>query len=199
MFCALNLPCATLRYGQQVSAVDYSMPTQVKVTTTERAVFIARYVISTLPLGVMQRNTVAWTPALPADKLKAMYMLNMGSLDRITLVFDKNWWDPKKVACWVNRLTSDNGNNLFTEFYSLTNILNRPVLVAFNAGDLAPAVRYFIVIGAVLFLSHTGYCPIIHIASYACILKSCTAFQSLPLRLFPKLIFLTHTYAFVIN
>jgi monoamine oxidase len=111
------------------------------VTTIRGDVFTASYVISTLPLGVMQRNTVKWTPALDAAKVQAMYMLNFGTLDRITLVFNTNWWDSKKEDCWVNRLTADNEKNLFTEFYSLTNILNRNALVAFVAGDLAAPVR----------------------------------------------------------
>ena len=127
--------------GQQVSSVNSTSPTQVKVTITGGAVYNASYVISTLPLGVMQKNTVTWTPPLSADKVKAMYMLNMGCLDRITLVFEKNWWDPKNEDCWVDRLTSNNDNNMFTEFYSLTQILRRNVLIAFVAGDKAPTVR----------------------------------------------------------
>ena len=49
--------------------MDYSSPTQVKVTTLSGNTYIASFVISTLPLGVMQKNVVAWNPALPPAKV----------------------------------------------------------------------------------------------------------------------------------
>ena len=79
-----------------------------------------------------------------------MYMMNMGLLNRITLVFASNWWDTgarngkKNTACWIDRLTSDNTNMPWCEFYSLTSmtgVLNRPVLIAFNSGNVAATVR----------------------------------------------------------
>ena len=62
--------------------MDYSSPTQVKVKALSGNTYIASYVISTLPLGVMQKNVVAWTPSLPAAKVRStcMRMLHMGSL-----------------------------------------------------------------------------------------------------------------------
>lgn len=92
----------------------------------------------------MQKNTVKWTPGLPAAQVQAMYMLNMGCLDRITLIFETNWWDNGRsedydanTACWIDRLSKDNTNTPFTEFYSLTGILKKPVLIAFNTGNSA--------------------------------------------------------------
>ena len=95
-YAALHMYLFLSRYGQVVVAVDYSSPTSVKVTTQSGITYSAPYVISTMPLGVMQvkhvewlcwlhrqgqhislgfsfviamqRNTIQWTPALPADK-----------------------------------------------------------------------------------------------------------------------------------
>ena len=76
-----------------------------------------------------------------------MYMMSMGLLNSVTLVFVSNWWDTgarngkMDTACWIDRLTSDNTNTPWFEFYSLTGILNRPMLIAFNSGNVAAAVR----------------------------------------------------------
>ena len=79
-----------------------------------------------------------------------MYMMNMGLLNRIALVFASNWWDTgahngkKNTACWIDRLTSDNTNTPWCEFYSLTSmtgVMNKPVLIAFNSGNVAATVR----------------------------------------------------------
>ena len=67
-FANQRLQCPLFSYGQKVTSVDYSSPTKVKVKALSGNTYIASYVISTLPLGVMQKNVVAWTPSLPADK-----------------------------------------------------------------------------------------------------------------------------------
>ena len=80
-------------------------------------------------------------------QVQALYMMSMGLINRITLVFASNWWDTgarngkMDTACWIDRLTSDNTNTPWFEFYSLTGILNRPMLIAFNSGNVAAAVR----------------------------------------------------------
>ena len=83
----------------------------------------------------------------PLPQVQAMYMMSMGLLNSVTLVFASNWWDTgarngkMDTACWIDRLTSDNTNTPWFEFYSLTGILNRPMLIAFNSGNVAAAVR----------------------------------------------------------
>ena len=81
-FANQRLQCPLFSYGQKVTSVDYSSPTKVKVKALSGNTYIASYVISTLPLGVMQKNVVAWTPSLPAAKVHArsMHALRMGSV-----------------------------------------------------------------------------------------------------------------------
>ena len=61
-----------IAYGQQVSAVDSSNPNQITVKTLGGGTYTAAYLISTLPLGVMQQNNIVWTPGLPSNKIQAM-------------------------------------------------------------------------------------------------------------------------------
>ena len=50
-------------------------------------------VIVTVPLGVLKRGTVQFTPALPTAKRKAIQRLGMGVLDKVYLKFDRPFWE----------------------------------------------------------------------------------------------------------
>jgi monoamine oxidase len=126
-------------YNAKVTSIDYSGSSgQVKVTTATGAQYLARWVICTLPLGVMQSKKVAFTPPLPSSTTTALYQLNMGALERVLMVFDTVWYDPKNdlLPGWLNPPIAPPGS-LWNEWYSLSGTLGRPVLIAWNSGNTA--------------------------------------------------------------
>ncbi len=68
----------------------------VAVESHADEVFTARRAIVTLPLGVLQRGSVMFDPPLPDSKRAAIQGLNAGVLNKIVLVFEREFW-PKKT------------------------------------------------------------------------------------------------------
>lgn len=56
---------AQIKYKHVVKIIDYSS-TNVKITTADGQIFLAKKVISSLPLGVLKTGDVKFIPNLPA-------------------------------------------------------------------------------------------------------------------------------------
>ena len=78
-----------------------------------------------MPLGVLKSNSVKFIPDLPKSKKKAIKNMFSGSHEKIFLLFDKVFWDPKVYAfqysdsknrglCtqWFNILLPTNGKKI---------------------------------------------------------------------------------------
>jgi monoamine oxidase len=124
-----------IRLEHCVQTVEYKK-TGVRVQCQD-ATFEADYAIVTVPLGVLKAGAIAFSPALPDDKQKAIHRLGMGGLNKVVLRFPKVFWEksaevigyiPKKKGEWV-------------EFFNLHPIIGKPILVGFNAGSYAQTLE----------------------------------------------------------
>ncbi|WP_020559530.1 flavin monoamine oxidase family protein [Thiofilum flexile] len=120
----------TIKTGQVVKQVAYS-PQGVSVTT-QNAQYSADYVLVTLPLGVLKRNSVQFNPPLPTNKQQAIARLGMGVLDKVFFRFDKVFW-PKDID-WHEYLSLRAGR--WVEWVSFAK-LGVPILLGFNAAERA--------------------------------------------------------------
>jgi monoamine oxidase len=79
---------------QRVSNIDYSGD-KVKLTYLGAAPFTieADYVIVTVPLGVLKKNSIEFSPALPAAKLTAIDKIGMNCVNKFLLTWDIAFWD----------------------------------------------------------------------------------------------------------
>lgn len=121
-----------VRLSSPVERVEWT-PDAVRVSVANHT-FEARAAIVTLPLALLQRNAVAFEPALPAAKRSAIDALGAGVNGKILLRFDERWWP-------------DDLTFLFTTHESQLwwrpgrcRDGEAPVLTAFFGG---PAVEYF--------------------------------------------------------
>ena len=91
--------------------------------------------IVTLPLGVLKKHSVTFTPALPNDKREAMDRLGIGTLDKLFLLYDQPFWDKNitSTATPENRLAQGH----FNEWLNLYKYLGVPIIMAFNGGTPA--------------------------------------------------------------
>jgi polyamine oxidase len=80
-----------IRLDCVVRRIEYGR-SNVVVETRAGEVFAARRAIVTLPLGVLQAGSVAFDPPLPDRKLEAIRGLRAGVLNRVALVFEKEFW-----------------------------------------------------------------------------------------------------------
>jgi monoamine oxidase len=76
--------------SMQVRCINWQ-PGQVKVTTATDRVFLAKSVVLTLPLGVLQARRVALLPE-PLEILKAADSLAMGPAARVVYQFESSFW-----------------------------------------------------------------------------------------------------------
>jgi monoamine oxidase len=119
-----------VRYGQAVREVRYGDDT-VTVETANGERHTANYVIVTVPLGVLKRDTIRFTPPLPDFKREAVDKLGMGLLNKVVLRFDKVFWD--KEAHFLVYASENRGE--WASWMSLLPVFGEPILLAFNSGD----------------------------------------------------------------
>lgn len=123
-----------IRLGQDVRLIKNGRR-GVSITTSTGAVFSAKSVCCTAPLGVLQNNSIRFEPALPAAKMIAIKGLGMGLLDKIILQFPSVFWDQKQL------IRNDSTNQgLWAEWYNLMPVIGRPVLMGFNAASTAKQI-----------------------------------------------------------
>ncbi|GAA5963758.1 hypothetical protein JCM3765_006841 [Sporobolomyces pararoseus] len=64
----------------------------VKVTTRSDKTYRAKYVISTIPLSVLQKKPPTFSPPLSQSFLAAVERTLVGNLEKIVLSYSKPWW-----------------------------------------------------------------------------------------------------------
>jgi monoamine oxidase len=102
-----------LRLGVDVAEVACS-PDGVRVRRGDGTTEEGSHVVVTVPLGVLKRDALRFSPALPADRLAAIERLGFGRYEKVALRFDEPFWrtaglphamifprDPEAHAVWV--------------------------------------------------------------------------------------------------
>lgn len=80
-----------VQLNRRVTNIDYSA-TMVKVTHNG-TVSEADYVIVSVPLGVLKKNSIAFTPVLPTVKQNAIQKVGMNCVNKFLLTWDTAFWD----------------------------------------------------------------------------------------------------------
>jgi monoamine oxidase len=124
-----DLDIRTKHLVQQIAYDD----TGVKVMT-DRGVFSGSQVIVTVPLGVLKRGSIKFSPALPEEKLAAIERLGMGALNRLVLKFPQQFWPSQP-----HTMAYINGNipNRYVEFYNWQKYVQQPILAAIFSGNFS--------------------------------------------------------------
>jgi hypothetical protein len=124
-----------------VIAVNYTK--QPIVISTNKGDFKTKYVVSTLPIGVLRNNIVEFFPPLDADKKKAINNLVMATMDKVYLIFNDTkvpFWSTDKD--WIGRISYDveedgTHGTAWKSFLNLHKYTGKPILLAFNTADSA--------------------------------------------------------------
>jgi lysine-specific histone demethylase 1 len=84
--------CA-LQTASQVARIVLDSPQGgVRVDLANGRSLAAAFVVCTLPLGVLKGQAVAFSPPLPARKQAAVRRLGVGLLDKVVLVYSRQFW-----------------------------------------------------------------------------------------------------------
>jgi len=81
----------TIQLNQRVNKVDYS-GSKVQVSHNG-STSSADYVIVTVPLGVLKKNSIQFSPALPGAKQTAIQKIGMNCVNKFLLTWDTAFWD----------------------------------------------------------------------------------------------------------
>lgn len=123
-----------IRFGRVLSKVEFTENgVELSDQKGQSATFDAALI--TVPLGVLKKGNIAFSPPLPDRKLEAIASLGMGTLDKVYLQYDQVFWDPNTT--WI--ITPENGlpEGQFNQWLNLYPYIGEPVIVAFNGAQPA--------------------------------------------------------------
>lgn len=121
-------PAQPVRLGEIVRRIE-ARADGVRVET-DRGVYEAGRAIVTLPLGVLKKGSVTFSPPLPADKQGAIDRLAMGALNKIGLVFPHAFWPAEPH--FLGYMSEARGE--IPVILNLHHFTGRPALIAFLTG-----------------------------------------------------------------
>jgi len=126
-----------------ISTINTMSQSYVTVTTADGKQHLADRVISTLPLGVLKRDVVKFSPAISDHKCVSMARVGYGSMNKIYVQFEEAFWEPEgevqpHVVIWMNdagtgRLTIGVNHNVLVPHSNILCIL--------ATGEAGPAVE----------------------------------------------------------
>lgn len=124
-----------IRLEHIVEHIEYGEEVEV---TTDQGVFTADYAIVTLPLGVLKRGSITFSPELPENKQTAIERMGMGLMNKLFLRFPEVFWDSDyEIFDYI----SEDGH--WQTWYDFSNVVDEPVLLGFNAGRIGREVEAF--------------------------------------------------------
>jgi monoamine oxidase len=131
-FLARGLEIQTNRVVQAIAYDDD------KVTiTTNQGTFTGQCAIITLPLGVLKKGSVSFSPPLPQAMSRAIATVGMGTVNKVVLLFQNAFWDPEvQYFGFTSPVKGKYPYFLNTRTFSSTN-----ALIAFGLGNYAIAME----------------------------------------------------------
>ena len=124
-----------IRCNQKVNQIGWNT-SGVRVTTSQ-GTFEADRVVVTLPLGVLKRKGVIFSPGLPSAKAAAIAGLGMGVLDKTYFKFSTPFWQTQSENVGFIGNVGKRSSREIPEFYTLDQALGSPILFGLTAGSQA--------------------------------------------------------------
>jgi monoamine oxidase len=121
--------------GAVVEKVEHGRPGVRVFVRGEGAPRLADACVVAVPLGLLQAGSVAFLPALPEAKRRAIAGLRMGVLDKCLLRYPKRFWDDAELVGYVAAT-----RGAWAEWYDLERVTGAPLILGFNAGAYAEAL-----------------------------------------------------------
>ena len=105
---------------------------------TASATLVADAVVVAVPVALLQAGSPAIS-GMPTSVRAALRSLSTGSLEKVVLRYDEQWWGSEQVIGVVGggvqgAPAGSLGALRWTEYYSLTDLLGFPALVGFSGG-----------------------------------------------------------------
>lgn len=118
-----------IRLNTTVTSIDYSDNTILIGTNNGK--YTADQILVTVPLGVLKKGAIQFTPSLPAQTQEAIHKLQMGAVNKFLLVWDKAFWDEN--VQYMGYTPAERGK--FNYFLNMKNFAKANALMTFAFGD----------------------------------------------------------------
>ncbi|XP_052388842.1 lysine-specific histone demethylase 2 [Carassius gibelio] len=131
-----------IRLNTAVQHVDYSGE-GVTVTSSCGSCWSAQKVLVTVPLALLQKNVIRFSPPLPDRKLKAIHSLGAGVIEKVALQFPTRFWDGKiQGADYFGHIPPcPEKRGLFSVFYDMRPQGEECVLMTVVTGEALSLLR----------------------------------------------------------
>ena len=83
--------------GIDIRVTTNESTNDIKTYLSKRLKIHAKYVILTVPLGVLQKERITFHPTLPSKKLDSIRSMKMGNYAKVYLRFPYNFWGDKET------------------------------------------------------------------------------------------------------
>jgi len=100
-------------------------------------IYTADKVVVALPLGMLKNQNIVFDPVLPAEKLSAIDSLGIGTMNKVFLKFDQQFWNEEG---YFFEYLKENHSKII-EFFSPTPTGANNVIVAVLAGQQARSIE----------------------------------------------------------
>ena len=122
-----------IRMGDAATAVIQD--DQRVVVQTVGAEHVGTHAIVTVPLGVLKAGSISFTPELSEVRRNAISELRMGTLEKIVMTFESEWWQQRTFGSIG--LASDDPLDI-DYILDYSRMANRPMLIGFCVGSALP-------------------------------------------------------------
>jgi monoamine oxidase len=129
---------ANLKFDFQSEVQSITMMDEGVMVKSQERIYFADYAIVTVPLGILKQGLIAFEPALPEDKQRAIARLGFGCLAKVFLTFKETFWHRETYAFG---LVSDQQNQSPTTIINMWSTHAKPMLCILVGGALAEAVE----------------------------------------------------------
>lgn len=120
-----------VRLNTKVKGIDYS-DDKISIVTDQGS-YQADRVLVTVPLGVLKKGVINFTPPLPDPTQNAIDQLEMGTVNKFLLVWDEAFWD--EGVQYVGYTPEEKGK--FNYFLNVKKFADAYALMTFSYGDYA--------------------------------------------------------------
>ncbi|CAL8467292.1 g6829 [Coccomyxa elongata] len=125
-----------IRLGATVTEVAHDED-GVTVTTADGSNFTASYVIVTVPLGVLKKKAITFSPPPPTWKQQAIDLVGWGLMDKAYFVFDSAFWPDDSY--FIIRVSPAVGE--WVLWVNLHKVFGSPVIACLNTGSAAERLQ----------------------------------------------------------
>jgi monoamine oxidase len=126
-----------IKLNSEVTTVSLNDESKIVTVTIKGGTqYLAKKVVVSVPLGVLKKGSITFSPALPADKLNSINRLGMGTLNKNWLLFPKD-----ALKNLPGNFALIDTTDSFIQFINFKNLTSTDALMVFTHGDYARSIE----------------------------------------------------------